>query len=194
MEFDPNPIALFKKLYARVYDPEMAESAAVTLATATPDGQPSVRVVLLKDVDDRGFVFYTNLASRKARELKANPHAALCFYWEPIHYQVRVEGTVSEVSESEADAYFATRPRGSQIGAWASMQSEPLSSREQLEALFKKYEQEFRGRTVPRPPFWSGFVIVPERMEFWLRRENRLHERRMYVREGDAWRNFLLYP
>ena len=194
MEFDPNPIALFKKLYARVYDPEMPESAAVTLATATPEGQPSARVVLLKDVDDRGFVFYTNLASRKARELKANPHAALCFYWEPIHYQVRVEGTVSEVSESEADAYFATRPRGSQIGAWASMQSEPLSSREQLEALFKKYEQEFRGRAVPRPPFWSGFVIVPERMEFWLRRENRLHERRMYVREGDAWRNFLLYP
>ncbi len=166
----------------------------MVLATATSDGKPSARVVLLKEYNEDGFVFYTNLESRKARELKSNPYAALCFYWEPLHYQVRVEGPVELVSNEEADRYFATRPRGSQLGAWASNQSAPLKDRETLLQRFKHYEEKFRSQPVPRPPFWSGYRVIPQRMEFWKREENRLHERVLYVRSGKVWERSLLYP
>jgi len=189
-----DPFELFSKLYAEVQKSDLEEPSSVTLATATPDGKPSARVVLLKEFDESGFVFYTNLSSRKARELRANPNAALCFYWEPVHHQVRVEGKVSQVADSEADAYFATRPRGSQIGAWASKQSSELADREELAERFSKYEKKFAGKQVPRPDFWSGFRLTPIRMEFWERRENRLHERTQFVREGDTWSVTYLYP
>lgn len=189
-----DPFELFAELYDRVQKSDLEEPSAVTLATATPDGRPSVRVVLLKEFDERGFVFYTNLTSRKARELRSNPHAALCFYWEPVHHQVRVQGTVSQVADSEADAYFATRPRGSQIGAWASKQSSELPDRDVLAQRFKEYEKKFVGGEVPRPEFWSGFRLAPTRMEFWQRRENRLHERTEFVRQGEGWSVTYLYP
>jgi pyridoxamine 5'-phosphate oxidase len=134
------------------------------------------------------------LESRKGKELKANPHAALCFYWPPLYQQARVEGKIELVSDAEADAYFATRPRGSQIGAWASKQSEVLSDREELEAQFKALEEKFSGREVPRPPFWSGFRVIPERIEFWESRENRLHDRTLYTRENGRWVSRKLYP
>lgn len=189
-----DPFELFAELYDRVQKSDLEEPSAVTLATATPDGRPSVRVVLLKEFDERGFVFYTNLTSRKARELRSNPHAALCFYWEPVHHQVRVQGTVSQVADSEADAYFATRPRGSQIGAWASKQSSELPDRDVLAQRFKEYEKKFVGGEVPRPEFWSGFRLAPTRMEFWQRRENRMHERTEFVRQGEGWSVTYLYP
>jgi pyridoxamine 5'-phosphate oxidase len=170
------------------------EPSAVVLATADAEGRPSARVVLLKGFDEHGFVFYTNLQSRKGNELQANPHAALCFYWSPLYQQVRVEGRIEIVSDAEADAYFATRPRGSQIGAWASKQSASLKSRDQLEADFQAVEKKFAGREVPRPPFWSGFRLIPERIEFWESRENRLHDRTVYTRENDEWILEKLYP
>lgn len=194
METASDPIALFESLYRQVFREDVPESTAFTLATVGADHQPSARVVLLKDFDQHGFVFYTNLESRKGRELKAFPRAALCFYWESIQYQVRIEGPAEQVADDEADAYFATRPRGSQIGAWASQQSARLSSREELERQFKRYEEEFAGKEIPRPPFWSGFRVAPERMEFWRRRENRLHQRTLYRRKDDTWEKTLLYP
>lgn len=194
MTIESNPIERFRQLYHQIFQADKAESSAVTLATANPDSRPSVRVVLLKDFDEHGFVFYTNLESRKAIELKANPYAALCFYWEAIHYQVRVEGPVAQVSDEEAESYFATRARGSQIGAWASRQSSTLADRATLEQRFKQFEKEFEGKQVPRPPFWSGFRVIPERFEFWKREENRLHERILYVRKSGNWKMSLLYP
>ncbi|MFQ5706098.1 MAG: pyridoxamine 5'-phosphate oxidase [bacterium] len=194
METEANPIQLFKQLYEQVFQADVPESSAMTLATATPGGRPSARVVLLKGFDDRGFVFYTNLASRKAVDLQANPVAALCFYWEQIHYQVRVEGWVEQVTDAEADAYFATRPRGSQIGAWASKQSARLEKREALEAQMQKYTKRFEGKEVPRPTFWSGYRLVPEQIEFWERKENRLHARTLFVRQNETWKVCLLNP
>ncbi len=190
----PDPIARFTKIFEQVKKVVSPEPAAVILATASADGKPSARVVLLKGFDERGFVFYTNLESRKGRELKMNPHAALCFYWPPLYQQVRVEGRIEQVSDAEADAYFATRPRGSQIGAWASKQSTPLASREQLAADFKAVEEKFAGREMPRPPFWSGFRLIPERIEFWESRENRLHDRTVYLRQNGKWALEKLYP
>lgn len=190
----PDPIARFAKIFEQAKKIIAPEPAAMTLATAGADGKPSARVVLLKGFDERGFVFYTNLESKKGKELKANPYAALCFYFPPLYQQVRVEGRVEQVSDSEADAYFATRPRGSQIGAWASRQSAPLASREQLEADFKTIEEKFAGREMPRPPFWSGFRLIPERMEFWESRENRLHDRTLYSRQNSEWLVEKLYP
>jgi pyridoxamine 5'-phosphate oxidase len=194
MTIESNPIERFRQLYHQIFQADKPESSAVNLATASPDGRPSVRVVLLKDFDEHGFVFYTNLESRKAIELKANPYAALCFYWEANHYQVRVEGPVEQVSDEEADSYFATRPRGSQIGAWASLQSSALADRTTLEQQFQQFEKQFEGKQVPRPPFWSGLRVIPERVEFWKREENRLHERILYVREDGGWKMSLLYP
>lgn len=191
---ESDPIRRFQQLYEIVLQNDISEPSAVILATATPDGQPSARVVLLKGCDDRGFVFYTNLESRKAMELRANPHATLCFYWEQIQYQVRVEGQVELVPDRDADAYFAARPRGSQIAAWASRQSSKLSSRSELEARFDEYEKKFAGQKVPRPDFWSGFRLLHDRVEFWHRRENRLHERTVYTRTGDGWDLNFLYP
>ncbi len=189
-----DPIARFAKIFEQAKKVVTPEPAAVTLATASADGKPSARVVLLKGFDARGFVFYTNLESQKGRELKANPYAALCFYFAPLYQQVRVEGRVEQVSDAEADAYFATRPRGSQIGAWASKQSAPLTSRDQLEADFKKVEEKFIGHEVPRPPFWSGLRLIPERIEFWESREDRLHDRTLYSRQNSEWILEKLYP
>lgn len=194
MKSDIDPIQIFSNLYQQLNNPDLPESSAVTLATATPDGRPSARVVLLKGFDERGFVFYTNLDSRKAREIKANPFGALCFYWQPLHYQVRIEGRFEQVTNEEADAYFATRPRGSQIGAWASHQSAPLKSREELESRFAEFEKKIANKTVPRPPFWSGFRLSPKRIEFWKGRENRLHERTLYVKDNEVWTATYLYP
>src|SRR3954463_6458542 len=166
----------------------------MALGTIEKGGQPSVRIVLLKAFDENGFVFYTNYEGRKGRQLLAHPKAALSFYWAPIDIQVRIEGTVSKVADDEADAYFASRQRLSQIGAWASRQSETLESPTALDERVAKYEREFAGRDVPRPKFWSGFRVEPERIEFWKARANRLHERHVYTREGDGWRIETLYP
>ena len=172
----------------------LPEPTAMTLATVGPDGQPSARLVLLKGVDDQGFVFYTNLMSRKGRDLEANPRAALTFHWQPLEVQVRIEGVAEQVGSDEADRYFASRPRGSQLGAWASDQSEELATAAALDARFAEMEQRFAGREVPRPAHWSGYRVIPERIEFWRNRPSRLHERRLFVRKGSAWRETLLYP
>ncbi len=192
-----DPIARFREAYAlaeKIDRAVIADVNAMSLATIEDGAQPSVRIVLLKAVDERGFVFYTNHHGRKGRQLLAQPKAALCFYWAPIDIQVRIEGTVSKVADAEADAYFATRPRLTQIGAWASRQSEPLESPTALDERVAKYEKEFGGREVPRPDFWSGFRVWPERIEFWKNMPNRLHERHLYTRNGDAWKIETLYP
>jgi pyridoxamine 5'-phosphate oxidase len=193
----PDPIERFRSVYALAQKIDRAivpDPNAMALGTVEEGGQPSVRIVLLKAFDERGFVFYTNYEGRKGRQLLAHPKAALCFYWATIDIQVRVEGKVDKVSEKEADEYFATRARLSQIGAWASRQSEPLESPTALDERVSKYEREFEGRVVPRPKFWSGFRVVPERIEFWKARPNRLHERHLYTRSGNAWKTETIYP
>jgi pyridoxamine 5'-phosphate oxidase len=188
-----DPIEIFRGLFERATQ-ACAEPDDMVLATVDGDGRPSARHVLLKAFDERGFVFYTNLASRKARAMDANAFASLCLYWAPLEKQVRVEGTVERVSDADADAYFATRPRESQIGAWASDQSERLESRAVLEQRIAEVRSRFDGRLVSRPPFWSGFRVVPLSIEFWTRDPSRLHERERYVRDGDLWIRTLLYP
>ena len=170
------------------------EPTAFSLASVGADGQPSLRILLLKGVDEGGFVFYTNHESRKGREILARPQVAMCFHWMPLERQVRVEGVASVVSAAEADAYFASRPHGSQIGAWASRQSEQIEQAGELEKRVLEVEREFEGRSVTRPPHWSGFRVVPARMEFWRGMPSRLHERHVFVREGDGWRTEVLYP
>jgi pyridoxamine 5'-phosphate oxidase len=167
---------------------------AMALATAAPGGSPSVRMVLLKGYDERGLVFFSHYKSRKGRELLVNPRAALLFHWSPLGRQVRVEGDVVRLGEAESDAYFATRPRGAQIGALASAQSEPLESREVLEARLADVEGEFAGGSVPRPPTWGGFLVVPDAWEFWQHRDSRLHDRFRYERDADVWRITRLFP
>lgn len=192
-----DPIGYFRGLLAQAEALDRAvlpEPTAMALATVGPRGQPSVRIVLLKGVDERGFVFYTNFESRKGRELLAHPEAALCFHWQPLERQVRIEGRAEPVSAAEADAYFATRPRLSQIGAWASQQSETLVSDEVLEARVQEVEARFAARPVPRPPHWSGFRLTPERIEFWRNRTFRLHERILFERNGNSWRMRRLFP
>lgn len=193
----PEPFARFGELLARARATDLPEPTAMALSTVGPEGRPSSRMVLLKDFDERGFVFYTNLASRKAREIAANPWVALCFHWQPLEVQVRVEGRAEPVADAEADAYYASRARGSRIGAWASRQSEDLPSREALDARIRETEARFPGEEVPRPPFWSGFRVVPDRMELWFGRPSRLHDRDVYTRDPDApggWSLRHLYP
>lgn len=189
-----DPFRRFAEIYAQVQKVVIPEPAAMVLATVSAEGRPSARVVLLKGFDDRGFVFFTNLESRKGRELQANSFAALCFHWPPLEQQVRIEGRVASVTDAEADAYFASRPRGAQIGAWASRQSQALTTREELEARVRSFEAKFAGSEVPRPPFWSGFRVIPERMEFWQSRASRLHDRTVYTRQNNTWVIEKLYP
>ncbi len=184
----------FHELFAKAQALDIPEPSAMSLATADAEGRPSVRTVLLKSVDRRGFVFYTNMQSRKGQQLHANPHAALCFFWQPLMEQVLVEGRVQPVSDSEADDYWATRERMSQLGAWASQQSQALPERADLEKRFTEYEQRFAGKLVPRPPHWSGFRLQPELIEFWQSRPGRLHERERYFKEHGRWQRQLLYP
>lgn len=189
-----DPITQFKEWFAEASASEMSDHNAVALATASAEGIPSVRMVLLKDADTRGFTFYTNIESRKGSELVVNPRAAMCFYWKSLKRQVRVEGPVVPVEEREADAYFATRARASQIGAWASQQSRPLESRFALERRVAEFTAKFHVGTVPRPSFWSGFRIVPERIEFWRERPFRLHDRTVFRRSDTGWATESLYP
>jgi pyridoxamine 5'-phosphate oxidase len=192
-----DPIARFQVLLgeAKAVDPlRLAEPTAFTLATVSEDGQPSARILLLKGVDERGFVFYTNYESRKGRELLKTGKAAMVFHWQPLEVQVRIEGTVEPVSPGEADAYFASRPRGSQIGAWASLQSRPIEPPGALERRVAEFEKKFERKSVPRPPHWGGFRVVPRVIEFWKNMPSRLHERHRYVKLAGVWSATTLYP
>lgn len=189
-----DPFELFEQWFAEAREKEPSEPEAMAVATTGADGQPSVRMVLLKAHDPAGFVFYTHEQSAKGRDLAQNPRAALLFHWKSLFRQIRVEGTTERVSDAEADAYFATRSRDAQLGAWASDQSRPLDCRDTFERRFKEAKRRFEGEEVPRPKGWVGYRVVPERMEFWTAREHRLHERRLFTRSGDGWSEGLLYP
>jgi pyridoxamine 5'-phosphate oxidase len=189
-----DPITLFRNWFQEAIDAGLQEPSAMSLATLDADGHPDARMVLLKGVDERGFVFYTNLGSPKARALLQEPCAALCFYWDKIDKQIRVRGRADRVSDDEADAYFATRPRLSQIGAWASRQSRPMRGYFELEAEVAKTVVRFGVGEVPRPPFWSGFRVVPEQIEFWKQKPFRRHERILYTRAAGIWQKQWLYP
>lgn len=189
-----DPLELFARWYGLAQSTVTGEPTAMTLATVGRDGRPTARMVLLKGFDTAGFVFYTNFSSRKAAELGANPYAALLFWWPPQMRQVRVEGRVHTVDDSEADAYFATRPRGSQIGAWASPQSEPLIDRADLENRVASVTARFAGETIPRPPFWGGYRLAADTLEFWQGRADRLHDRVSYRRGDGTWHRTRLAP
>nr|WP_320132704.1 pyridoxamine 5'-phosphate oxidase [uncultured Holophaga sp.] len=195
MHPETDPLELFRTWLSAAEASEATDPNAMALATVGPGGLPSVRIVLLKDLDARGFVFYTNLGSRKAHELAASARAALCFHWKTLARQVRVEGRVEPVSAAEADAYFATRPRESQLGAWASRQSEPMSAPDQLEQRLAEARERFGGSPVPRPPWWSGFRVRPERLEFWEQRPFRIHLRVEYLPDPEGgWRTRRIFP
>ena len=188
-----DPFDLFHGWMEEAKKTEVNDPNAMSLATATPDGVPSVRIVLLKRGQAGGFTFYSHRTGRKGVELVANSAAALCFHWKSLKRQVRVEGLVSEVSAEDADSYFASRARESQIGAWASRQSQPLDSRETLERLTQDYEAKFPDK-VPRPPYWTGFMLTPRSIEFWAEKDFRLHDRVVFLREGDGWQRQRLFP
>ena len=189
-----DPFALFDEWFAEARASEPNDPEAMALATADSDGRPSVRMVLLKGHGPQGFVFYTNQRSRKGEELLENPHAALLFHWKSLRRQVRIEGTVSIVAGEEADAYFASRSRDSQLGAWASDQSSSLPSRAEFEQRYDQMRAKFDGVEVPRPPYWGGYRVTPQAMEFWSDRAHRLHERRLFSRGSQGWTEGLLYP
>ncbi|HTC23334.1 MAG TPA: pyridoxamine 5'-phosphate oxidase [Gemmatimonadales bacterium] len=191
---DPDPIAQFAKWFGEAQRAELPEPNAMTLATATPDGVPSARIVLLKRADARGFTFFTDYRSRKGQELEANPHAALVFHWGELERQVRLTGRVSRLPRAESEAYFRTRPRESRLGAWSSHQSAVLPGRDALEAKLREAEARYPGEDVPTPPYWGGFVLAPDTLEFWQGRAGRLHDRVRYRRDGGAWRIERLSP
>ena len=194
MKLYEEAIRRFKKLLAKALKTGLNEPTAMTLATADSKGWPSARVVLLKEVDARGFVFYTNLESRKGQQLGVNPRAALCFFWDTLMEQVLIEGKVERVSESQADAYWKSRPRESQIASYVSLQSKPLDGRQTLEAKVSECKRKFAGRAIPRPVYWSGCRVVPDRVEFWRARPFRLNERVLYQKTKRGWTETLLYP
>jgi pyridoxamine 5'-phosphate oxidase len=195
MTLETDPIARFRAAWERARPTEPLDATAVALATADSAGRPSCRMVLLKGVDERGFVFHTNRESAKGDQLAANPHASLCFHWSSIREQVRIDGPVEPVTDAESDAYFASRPRSHQIAAWASSQSSLLDGgREALLARVAALETRFAGREVPRPAYWGGYRVRPERIEFWRHEEDRLHRRELYERDGAGWRISLLQP
>ncbi|HKA87781.1 MAG TPA: pyridoxamine 5'-phosphate oxidase [Haliangiales bacterium] len=189
-----DPISRFQDAFDRARAASTSDPTAAALATADESGAPSVRMVLLKHADERGFVFYTNRTSRKGAEIDKNPRAALCFYWPELGEQVRVEGTIEQVSDAESDAYFKTRPRESQLGAWASRQSRQLESRDILLERFQDLGEEYDGKPIPRPPWWGGYRVRPRRIEFWRHGDYRLHERELYVRGEGGWLHVLLNP
>lgn len=189
-----DPFALFDAWFAEAQTAEPNDPNAMALATADARGRPSVRMVLLKGHGPDGFVFYTNRESRKAGEIAANPHAALLFHWKSLRRQIRIEGALAHATDAESDAYFASRSRDSQLGAWASDQSRPLPDRATFEARFAEMQARFEGGDVPRPPHWGGYRLTPDHIEFWQDRAHRLHERRVFDRAGDGWREGLLYP
>jgi len=190
----PLPLPLFTRWFREAERAGIFLPEAMALATATPNGIPSVRYVLLKAYDERGFVFYTNYESRKAVEMEENPEATLLFHWAILQRQVRLEGRVGRVTTEESEAYFHSRARGSQIGAWASAQSDRLPDRQTLEQRVKEYEEKFRGGEVPLPPFWGGYRLEPRSMEFWQGRANRLHDRLKFIRSEEGWNRVRLYP
>ena len=190
----PDPFTIFDKWFAEAQSGEPNDANAMALATTGAEGQPHVRMVLLKGHDRQGFVFYTNEESAKANDLAENPRAALLFHWKSLRRQVRIEGSVKPVSDAESDEYFATRSRDSQHGAWASDQSRPLDRRETFEKRYEEMKRRFEGGEVPRPPHWGGYRVIPHRIEFWTDRPHRLHERRLFTRTPDGWTEGLLYP
>ena len=191
---DRDPFAQFKKWYGDARWTGLPLSNSFTLATVTPHGKPDARMLLLKGVDEKGFVFYTNYDSRKGGEIVKNPDAAMVFHWNELFRQVRIEGRLEKVTTQESEAYFHSRLRGSQIGAWASLQSSTIANREELEKKVAEYELKFKGQAVPLPPFWGGFRLIPERIEFWQGRPSRLHDRLCFVREGSGWKMMRLSP
>ena len=193
-EADPDPIEQFRRWFDEALAAGFYEPNAMTLATATRDGRPSARVVLLKGFDERGFVFYTNYGGRKGRDLEENPCCALVFYWGELERQVRIEGRAYRVSDKDSDAYYKSRPRGSQLGAWVSAQSRPVEDRGILEERLRELEVKYEGREIPRPPFWGGYRVEPEEIEFWQGRENRLHDRLLYRRLSGGWKIERLSP